>query len=224
MVPKNNYRQYYIDFLSPGISSMVIEKYQGQRKAELLRFLKDSMSTGYASLSHYRGFVFENVAHQILCKGGNFTIYGPLGGTEQQSQITLPECKLVITPDLVISPDNIYYRPVSKTNAGFDSWLGKVGFFQMTTAESHSINADAMGNGMTVALNHNCVYDKLYFVIPIERYETWNRQPFTKAAVEKVSKRRKLSHQQEAQKETANLLLGQLQQFVLVINWEKEMQ
>lgn len=216
MVPAIDYSNYTIDFLSPEISTLIIANFQKTRKAELLQFLKDSMDESFASLSNYRGFVFENVAHTLLCKGGQFTIYGPLGEQdEQESSITIPPSQLQIPLTFEISKKNIYYRPASKTQGAFDSWMGSFGFFQITTSCTHSINAYAMGSGMAQALHHNCVHDILYFVIPREHYSNFKRQNF-KVTIRKPSKRRK--HQDEL--ETYNLLCDQLHQYLLVLDWE----
>jgi len=224
MIPYDDYSKYTIDFLSSEISKRVIHQFQETRKNELIQFLRDSMAPSFASLSSYRGFVFENVAHN-LCKGGKFRIYGPLGGPhDKEDSLIIPanEGKIVNGPS-INSRNNIYYRPNSKTQAGFDSWMGNFGFFQMTTAQSHSINAYAMGAAMDLAVKLNCVHDKLYFVIPEERYQNFNRQPF-KVTAERASKWAKNDSKQDskqnAKQEVFHTLCDQLQQFLLVIDWK----
>jgi len=194
---------------------MIVKSFEGQRKEELLRFLKDSMEPTFASLASYRGFVFENVAHNLLCKGGKFTIYGPLGGKETESTLDIPKCELKITGKNEISKDNIYYRPVSQTQGAYDSWIGNIGFFQ--TGKEHKISAYEMAQGMSKALLENCVYNKIYFVIPIENYQDFKRQGFKGYGKYDLEKPKKTPRKQVVDYS----ILDHLQQFVIVIDWKK---
>jgi len=217
IVPTDNYSHQRIDFLSSKIGDMIVKSFEGQRKEELLRFLKDSMEPTFASLASYRGFVFENVAHNLLCKGGKFTIYGPLGGKETESTLDIPKCELKITGKNEISKDNIYYRPVSQTQGAYDSWIGNIGFFQMTTGKEHKISAYEMEQGMSKALLENCVYNKIYFVIPIENYQDFKRQGFKGYGKHDLEKPKKTPRRQVVD----SSILDHLQQFVIVIDWKK---
>jgi len=222
MLPSPDYSSYTIHFLTETIGNRIVEKYKEERKDMWLKFLKDSLADEFASLSQFRGFVFENVAHQLIRKGGDFTIFGPLGArNEHETTITIPPCTLKIVSDFEISRQDIYYCPASKQQAAYDSWMGNVGFFQVTTAKNHQINLEAMGLGMLKAKSKNCVYNKLYFVIPIERYNSFQRQPtnYSKVTPQKA-KRRKMNQKEQVQLESIELTIGELEQYLFVVNWK----
>eukprot|EP01124_Arcella_intermedia_P004707 TRINITY_DN12697_c0_g1_i1.p1 TRINITY_DN12697_c0_g1~~TRINITY_DN12697_c0_g1_i1.p1 ORF type:complete len:463 (+),score=44.98 TRINITY_DN12697_c0_g1_i1:79-1467(+) len=149
IVPKSDLRTSSISFLSPMIENLIISKWQKTRKNELLQFVRESLSPEFASLSHFRGFLFENILHNKLMAGGHFTTIGPLGGAETTKILAFPKQEQKWTKGHDNSKEG-YYRPISKTFAAVDSWIGSVGFFNMTTAAKHPINICAMGELVSI--------------------------------------------------------------------------
>jgi len=141
MVPDNNYTQYRTQFLSPKVGDMVVKHLKQTQKQELIKFLHDSKALEFSGLSTFRGAIVENMIHQLLQKGGKFKSYGPLGSYPSTKILDISPSTVNYVSEFQHSPkENIYYRPISSKFPVIDSWIGKIGLFQITTAKKKEIS------------------------------------------------------------------------------------
>jgi len=211
IVPSTNYRSRTISFLSPEVGDTVSKMFLNRNHAELVNFLKTSMTPGFGALATYRGFLYEAWIHNVICKGGKFTVCGPIGSPHEcEVELTIPCCEKQRVQDWVTPKPNTYYQPISKVYGGVDSWIPGIGLFQITTAESHEINTFETGKMISKSN-----ITSLYFIVPLERYRNFKRQN-----VKTTGRKRK--QDEESKLEHYSFLLDQVQQFVLVIDWDME--
>jgi len=175
MVPYENYTKYRTCFLSNTVSQKVLSRYQKDHRQKLVEFLEDSLSPDFApSLSTFRGDVFENVTHTLLAKGGKFQTFGPLGNPDAKiDTITIPRCFPMSVSNFQNTPANIYYRPTSSKFPVIDSWIGNIGFLQISTTKHKrkGLNFYHMNNYMSTSIRFKAVHNKFYLVIPKERFD-----------------------------------------------------
>jgi hypothetical protein len=150
----------------------VLSRYQKEHQKKLVEFIQDSLHEDFASLSTFRGAIFENMSHTLLYQGGTFEIFGPLGSSPSLSNIEIPKCLKMQVQSFQNTPAPIYYLPTSSKFPVIDSWIGCIGFFQITTAKNRKgLKFDYICDYMTLSKKFRAVYDKFYLVIPKERFQ-----------------------------------------------------
>jgi len=226
MVPNEKYDNYHIEPLSTDIAQRITDKFIDQSKQRLLEFWENSKSNDFTNLSTFKGAIFENVAHRILAKGDTFEIYGPLGDKDATwSNIQIPVCTDKITPDFEISNDSTYYRPVSSKFPVIDSWIGLLGFFQITIASKHILIAQHLAKYIDISKQRNCNSDRIYFVVP-SKERIMQKQPYNYDSYkkQKTSKKKQKTAEKTFSQTEATKLLSELKQFVLVLDLESHLQ
>jgi hypothetical protein len=185
MCPKNDYKEYEFQFASPFIALEVAKQQYKNFRMLIINFVQSTHPLRING--NLRGTLFENIAHTILAKGGNFKAI---------NLETRRKVKLVISPDLQISlfstkdgfrkADSGHYMcPVQTNFASVDSMLKPNILFQITVAKSHS----CAEQGLMDALEYLKCSEKpkLFFVTTAENFHKFKLQKYTRDGLLKDS-------------------------------------
>ncbi len=125
---------YYCDFASPFIRHRAIQLLGKQLHVYFKEFVANTSGNIY--FGQLRGRVFEDLAHQILLEGGNFSIRNL--ATEQRSTVVLePEAIQVLesVEKIQQAPNNVYLQPQASNFGSVDAILKPSSLFQMMTGK-----------------------------------------------------------------------------------------
>jgi hypothetical protein len=183
-------------FGSEYIEKKVMEKFVQDSKEKLIHFL--ATSTNASPLGSLRGTLFEGYAHRVLAQGGNFRVRLLKGEADAEEKgdeetMVLPTAKTVVFKKNsdIHEQESVYYRPDKKNYPAVDAFEYPDLLFQFTVAETHPckqglydvLRAMAGGDKKKIAAQPN-----LYFVVPPDRFKTFQSQNYTDANGRKVGK------------------------------------
>jgi DNA polymerase III delta prime subunit len=131
-------------YASSYVVTMIIERYKNDRRKSIVQWIEETSTIGITG--GLRGNLFEEIAHPILMKGGNFHCRLLIDqGVNKIKEI--PSTKLNCVKDLSSSDlekEGIYYKPISKNFECIDSWIvidGETWGFQFTVSPKHRITS-----------------------------------------------------------------------------------
>jgi hypothetical protein len=134
---KANYLGLSLSFASKYVASIAFRLSLIYQQDQLHRLL---LFEGWSPfLASFRGYLFEEYAHQVLSAGGKFIGCSLDDGTD--FFMTLPKKELRIFQHLSECKDeNVYYMAAYKRHPCIDSVIVNNGYFQITTAKHHPIS------------------------------------------------------------------------------------
>jgi hypothetical protein len=135
---------YKLAFASHHITAKVIEQFRANGSQKLREFI--SLAKGDAVLSVVRGRFFEDIAHDELCKGGNFAAKNLISKENMNIELdkrviswySTKKEKIIYESAVGEKP---YSRPRSKNQGGYDSFDDKY-FFQMTVSDAKKVKLE----------------------------------------------------------------------------------
>jgi len=197
LVPSLDYKSYTIKIASPGIKLILADAFETQEKEKLRKYL--SVTPRLPISGRLWGDLFEGWTHRILRIGGTFEIRNLKSGRKETLTIPLCQDQQVENFSDTGSAKN-YYRPYSENFGCIDSWIPRVGFFQVTVSKDHPIRED----GIALILAKTTMR-KFYFVVPNhdddDRFEKFKAQRFKSGKTAKAM--------------DTDFLVEQLEQYVL---------
>lgn len=178
-VKVEDYDRYVCEFGSHFIRQKVLERGERSMKNYLSSFIQHSGENVY--FGQLCGRLFEDIAHQILQKGGNFTIRQL--GTEENKESSLNlkisgVRDILVLGDIGSCEDGHYLQPIASNFPSIDSLIYPDRLFQMMTGRRHGIGL----KGLKKILDQlpKGVYPVLYFVTPKQNSNRiLNQQPYT---------------------------------------------
>jgi hypothetical protein len=185
LIHQDSISEISLKYSSPYVATLVAEKYQAIRRDMVIQWLNETSDIGKAG--GLRGYLFEDIGHSILLKGGVFRIRA-LDNNGYAGQKTIPAKELDIVADSMdtlgtkVWTDQSYFKPLSKIFECIDSWMvinGETWGFQFTVSKSHKISTALYWLFENMNLRHyvTVVYDEDKF----QEYAKANLTPSKKA-------------------------------------------
>ena len=192
-IPKENPKFATLRFGSNLIGAQIYDRLfvkLARERAKLMHWLE-----GAGKASSFYGWLFENLAHENLIKGGNFP-YIQL--KEQRQEGTLSVVPTIghyqrfasnFTLEMVFQ--NVYQMPKSQSFKSIDSYIISnhgLFLFQITTSSNHPVNCAGLVElfaklELVEHIKQNPTFVQLIFVVPEGMGESFKRQKLTSGQV-----------------------------------------
>ena len=149
------YTEFTLIMASDYVLEEALQKFLRSSEDDVKKFIL--WSDGIPSMSHLRGIIFENYAHQKLSTEGEFLVRSLEDETKSTLKISrkkfqkfwnISECK-----DL-----NVYYKAAKKNQACIDSLILEEGYFQVTTSLEHPIKKEKNGGNNRYIGNEKALF------------------------------------------------------------------
>jgi hypothetical protein len=162
-----------MDFASPTAKSIIIKFKTGAAKNKIQELLAYVEGNPVAAV--LCGYIFERHAIEVLEKGGTFTYRKLVRGNTQtppdEEMDIPPSTKIVVDQVLGTQTSGQLYVPKRKNYPGIDAWIPRIGAFQMTVSQKHTINGRVKKDLPLLGANI-----KFYFALPPSIYDSFTKQ------------------------------------------------
>lgn len=165
-----------IEFASEFVGRLIYEKTRSNVEKNIIDVI--NQLKGKTLSSSIRGMLFEQYAHDVLCRGveSGYSVRSLESEDNPEHILSCDVCTLVKhfhKADQIRDPDT-YYIPISDNQAAYDS-VGHGKAFQMTVSDKHGVKylpLNELRKNLKLQMLH------LYFVVPADKYESFPKQPY----------------------------------------------
>ncbi|RHZ89298.1 hypothetical protein Glove_16g200 [Diversispora epigaea] len=184
---RTSYIEKFLLFASEYVSKRVIDALIENHRKDLERFVISSSSIN--EFGALRGYVFEDIAHRILQKGGRFNIR-LLDSDSTSSTIEFPKRDKLVFNKINEIKEGMYCQPKSKNFGSIDAIVAPDILFQMTVSsnQKNKKNKKKIKNPISINGLKNLAdklggesekkYINFYFVLPKDKYNNFGKQNF----------------------------------------------
>ena len=173
-----SYTKSETDFASTHVEEQIYNSLSKHKQENLYRFLFESAGT--PDVAVIRGKMFERLCHQLLPRGGEFTIrkLGKTKGTPSQTRLQ----KRTSTSFHKLSElrAGYYMVPSSKRFPSVDAIVPPDIGYQMTVSKDHRENVNGINDVVDAC---GCQSLRLYFVIPKDLFNDFPMQHYKKGTL-----------------------------------------